>query len=144
MLRRRCRPIQPRCRELCPSADRFGKDAFGYADARDGQYKLLDFNARTWGYHSLGSRAGVDFPYLLFADQIGETPYPCRAPAGVRWMRSITDLPTAMLAMSQGRLDVKAYLRSLNPVHTEAVFTRDDLLPWFAEFALLPYLALKR
>ena len=59
-------------------------------------------------------------------------------------MRSITDLPTAVLAISQGRLDVKAYLRSLTPVHTEAVFTRDDLLPWFAELALLPYLALKR
>ena len=33
--------------------------------------KLLDVNARTWGYHSLGQRAGVDFPYLLYADQIG-------------------------------------------------------------------------
>ena len=130
---------------LLRAVDYYGLVELEYKlDPRDGQYKLLDFNARTWGYHSLGSRAGVDFPYLLFADQIGETPYPCRAPAGVRWMRSITDLPTAVLAMSQGRLDVKAYLRSLNPVHTEAVFTRDDLLPWFAEFALLPYLALKR
>src|SRR5204863_35184 len=41
-------------------------------DARDGQYKLLDVNGRTWGYHTLGARAGVDFPYLLYADQIGE------------------------------------------------------------------------
>ena len=41
-------------------------------DPRDGQYKLLDVNGRTWGYHTLGSGAGVDFPYLLFADQMGE------------------------------------------------------------------------
>jgi len=27
-------------------------------DPRDGQYKLLDVNARTWGYHSLGARVG--------------------------------------------------------------------------------------
>ena len=33
-------------------------------DPRDGQYKLLDVNARTWGFHSLGSPAGVDFSYL--------------------------------------------------------------------------------
>jgi D-aspartate ligase len=39
-------------------------------DVRDGQTKLLDINARTWGYHSLGQRAGVDFPYLLYADQL--------------------------------------------------------------------------
>ena len=40
-------------------------------DHRDGQYKILDVNARTWGYHTLGQSAGVDFPYLLFADQLG-------------------------------------------------------------------------
>jgi D-aspartate ligase len=35
-------------------------------DPRDGRYKLLDVNARTWGYHTLGEAAGVDFSYLLF------------------------------------------------------------------------------
>ena len=40
-------------------------------DPRDSQYKLLDVNARTWGYHSLGAGAGVDFSYMLYADQVG-------------------------------------------------------------------------
>ena len=31
-------------------------------DPRDGQYRLLDVNGRTWGYHTLGFEAGVDFP----------------------------------------------------------------------------------
>jgi len=39
-------------------------------DPRDGQYKLLDVNVRAWGFHGLGQVAGVDFPYLLFADQL--------------------------------------------------------------------------
>src|SRR5207247_1403581 len=30
-------------------------------DPRDRQFKLLDVNARTWGYHTLGLKAGVDF-----------------------------------------------------------------------------------
>jgi D-aspartate ligase len=30
-------------------------------DSRDGQYKLLDVNGRTWGYHTLGMAAGVDY-----------------------------------------------------------------------------------
>ena len=38
-------------------------------DPRDGQYNLLDVNGRTWGYHTLGPGAGVDFPYLLFRDR---------------------------------------------------------------------------
>src|SRR5207245_10693964 len=41
-------------------------------DPRNGEYKLLDVNARTWGYHTLGPGAGVDFPYMLFADKVGE------------------------------------------------------------------------
>jgi D-aspartate ligase len=40
-------------------------------DPRDSQFKLLDVNARTWGYHSLGVEAGVDFSYMLYADQMG-------------------------------------------------------------------------
>jgi len=40
-------------------------------DPRDSQYKLLDVNARTWGYHALGAAAGVDFSYLLYCDQVG-------------------------------------------------------------------------
>jgi D-aspartate ligase len=51
-------------------------------DPRDGKYKLLDVNARTWGFHSLGFPAGVDFPYLLFADQMGLPPADCRGQAG--------------------------------------------------------------
>src|SRR5439155_13700181 len=50
-------------------------------DPRDGQYKLLDVNGRSWGYHTLGFGAGVDFPYLLFADQLGEPVQPCRGRA---------------------------------------------------------------
>ena len=47
-------------------------------DRREQLYKLLDVNARTWGYHSLGQRAGVDFPAMLFADQLGLPVDPAR------------------------------------------------------------------
>lgn len=113
-------------------------------DPRDGQYKLLDVNGRTWGYHTLGLRAGVDFPYMLFADQVGEQVKPCRARAGVTWIRLVTDLPTAILQILNGHLDWRAYLRSLRNFQVEAVFSRADPLPGFAELALLPYLSLKR
>jgi D-aspartate ligase len=113
-------------------------------DPRDGRYKLLDVNARAWGYHSLGQRAGVDFPFLLFADQLGEQIAPCRARAGVRWVRLVTDLPTAAYQLAHGQLDWRCYLRSLVGFDVEAVFSLEDPFPVVAEIALIPYLSRKR
>lgn len=113
-------------------------------DPRDGRYKLLDVNARTWGYHSLGRAAGVDFPYLLFRDQMGEQIDEIHAQPGVRWIRLATDIPNAIRDIRSGALRSRDYLRSLRGIHTEAVFARDDPLPGIYEVSLLPYLALKR
>ena len=113
-------------------------------DARDGRYKLLDVNARAWGYHSIGVAAGVDFPYLVFSDQMGQTPAPQRAAANVHWIRLLTDAPTALLELLQGSLKLPGYFTSLRQATVEAVFSRDDPVPWLAELALTPYLMLRR
>ena len=113
-------------------------------DPRDNEFKLLDVNGRTWGYHSLGFSAGVDFPYLLFADQIGKETEPCRGRAGISWIRLVTDVPTCFMEICAGRQDWGAYLRSLRDFHIESVFSREDPLPGLAELALLPYSAVKR
>ena len=113
-------------------------------DPRDGQYRLLDVNGRTWGYNSLGCAAGVDFPYLLFADQTGAPVQSCRGKAGVSWIRLVTDVPTGVMEILKGRQDWLAYLRSVKGYNVEAVFSGEDLLPGLAELALLPYLWAKR
>jgi predicted ATP-grasp superfamily ATP-dependent carboligase len=113
-------------------------------DPRDGQFKLLDVNARTWGYHAIGARAGVDFPYLLYADQVGERVERCRAAPGVRWIRLATDVPTAVVEFMHRRLDWRAYGRSVTSSDVEAVFSMHDPVPGLVECGLIPYLAFKR
>jgi predicted ATP-grasp superfamily ATP-dependent carboligase len=113
-------------------------------DPRDGRFKVLDVNARTWGYHTLGRAAGVDFPALLFADQAGERVTQCRARPGVRWVRLVTDLPTGVLEVASRRVGLMQYLRSVRDADAESVFCRDDPMPGLAELALVPYLAVKR
>jgi predicted ATP-grasp superfamily ATP-dependent carboligase len=113
-------------------------------DPRDGQFKLLDVNARTWGFHSLGAPAGVDFPYLLFADQVGERIDRCRAKAGVGWLRLLTDLPTASLDLWDRELSLRSYWTSLRNTRTESVFCLHDSLPAVAEVLMLPYLVAKK
>jgi D-aspartate ligase len=113
-------------------------------DPRDGQFKLLDVNARAWGFHSIGIPAGVDFPYLLYADQLGKTVERSRARAGVGWLRLITDVPTVAVDLWDGELDLRSYWRSLRRTRAESVFCARDPVPSVAEVVMLPYLLAKK
>ncbi len=108
-------------------------------DPRDGLYKLLDINARAWGFHSLGGSAGVDFPYILFADQIGEPAERCRGKSGIGWLRMVTDVPTVLSDLVHGDFDLSSYIRSLRNTRVESVFSSEDPLPSLLELLLLPY-----
>lgn len=113
-------------------------------DPRDGALKLLDINPRVWGWHTLGRGAGVDFPYLLWRVVHGETIEPVRGRAGVRWVRALTDVPTAMGAIRAGQLSVFGYLASLRPPVELAVLALDDPLPALLEVPASAYLAWTR
>jgi len=113
-------------------------------DPRDGQFKLLDVNARTWGFHSLGGPAGVDFPYLLYADQLGQPARRCRAKTGVGWLRAIADLPTLASDLWDGEFDLHSYCSSLRRTRVESVFCLRDPMPSVAEVLMLPYLVAKK
>jgi len=113
-------------------------------DPRDGEYKLLDVNARTWGYHSLGAAAGVDFSHMLFEDQLGRAVTPARADAGITWGRWVTDFPVGIHGVFRRQWGLWEYLKSVGRFDTEAVFSLSDPLPSIAEAALIPHLILSR
>ena len=113
-------------------------------DPRDGEYKLLDVNARTWGYHSLGATAGVDFPSMLFDDQMGRPVATARARPGLTWIRLATDVPTGILAMFRRQLNPWDFVKSIATFDAEPVFSLKDPMPALAEMALIPYLFYKR
>jgi D-aspartate ligase len=109
-------------------------------DEVDGRYKLLDVNPRTWGYHSVGPVAGVDFPLLLQLDQLGLDVSTTKARPGVTWVRLITDVAAAAPELARRRLMWRDYVRTLRHAETEAAFARDDKRPALAELMLLPHL----
>ena len=113
-------------------------------DTRDMQFKFLEINARVWGWHTLAIGAGIDLPYLLFRDMIGQ---PIQIPSSrkdAKWIRLITDIPIAIIEMMGGRMSLKDYELSLKGKKEFAVFSLDDPLPFFAEIFMSPYLWIKR
>jgi predicted ATP-grasp superfamily ATP-dependent carboligase len=113
-------------------------------DPRDGRFKLLDVNPRVWGWHTLGARAGIDFPYLLWRQIHGLSVQAPTARLGVRWVRTSTDMPTSIREILRGRMSLSAYLRSLRGPVESAIFASDDPLPGLLEPAVIVRLLFRR
>jgi D-aspartate ligase len=110
-------------------------------DPRDGKYKLIEMNARTWLWHSLSIHCGVDFPYLLYKDMIGVDVTPVMSfREGIKWIHIYTDLWVAMKEILKRNLKIGDYLRSLEGEKEYGVFSLDDPLPFLCETLMLPYL----
>ncbi len=109
-------------------------------DPRDHQYKLIEVNPRVWGWHTLAIAAGVDLPYILYQDMIGEEIELPLSIKEMKWVRLTTDLPTVFLEIAKGRMKLKDYIASMRGKKVDAVFSLDDPLPFIVEVTLIPYL----
>jgi D-aspartate ligase len=105
-------------------------------DPRDQKYKILDVNPRTWGWHTLGKAAGIDFPYLLWRQAVGLPVAPIDTYRKAAWIREITDF----VSIAKSRNRVAAIKRLLSALCTRSVtsatFSITDPAPFFAELAL--------
>jgi D-aspartate ligase len=113
-------------------------------DPRDGNYKLIEVNPRVWGWHTIAIASGVDLPYLLYQDMIGQGMDVGIPINDVKWVRLITDIPTVLSEITKGRLKIRDYLKSMKGKKEFAVFSLNDPLPFIIEGILLPYLWIKR
>jgi len=108
-------------------------------DPRYARFELLEVNPRIWGWHTITIRAGLHLPYLAYANAIGEQVNAGSARDGVKWVRLVTDVPTAASEILGGRLPVRQYLASLLGDVEFAVLSPRDPLPFVADLFLGPY-----
>lgn len=113
-------------------------------DPRDRGFKLLDVNTRAWGWHSIGARAGVDFPYVLWRVVRGAQVARMQAHEGVKWIRASGDLPIVLKEILKGHLSISAYLKSLQGPLEPAIFAADDPLPGIMDVPLMLSLLCRR
>ena len=113
-------------------------------DPRDNQFKLIEVNPRVWGWHTLAIAAGLDLPYLLYQDLVGESIEIPLTLKQVKWVRLITDIPTVLSEIMKGKMKLGDYVTSMKGKKEDAVLSFRDPIPFLAEVALLPYLWKRR
>lgn len=113
-------------------------------DHKDGKFKLIELNPRIWGWHSLAIAAGIDFPYLLYQDMLGQKIEIPSSLNDVKWVRLLTDIPVVVTEIMKRNMKISDYLNSMKGSKEFAVFCMDDPLPFLMEIAMAPYLWMKR
>jgi D-aspartate ligase len=112
-------------------------------DSKHARFEFLEINPRIWGWLNLSMHAGVDLPYIAYADMISEPFHSGEFVDGTKWMHLATDLPTVIIEFLHGRLSIRDYLRSVHGSR-DAVFCLDDPLPFLAEMTLIPNIVMRR
>lgn len=108
-------------------------------DQKDERFELLEVNPRIWGWHTIAIRAGLDLPYIAYADAVGKEFKVGPVRQGVKWVRVVTDVPTAVQEILARRLTVRQYLASMLGETEFAVLRLSDPLPFVADLFLVPY-----
>ena len=114
-------------------------------DPRDGRFKLIEINARTWLWTGLAKACGVDYANLLYNYLAGyQNSYPTAYKIGVKWINWFTDIPYFIISLFKTRMRVNDYFNSLRGFKVDALWSGSDKMPFFCYILLLPLYRLTR
>jgi predicted ATP-grasp superfamily ATP-dependent carboligase len=109
-------------------------------DPRDGVFKLLEVNPRTWKWHVIAEKAGTPFIPLWFDHLNGVEIEPIQGYSKASFCHAATDIPVRLALLFRG---AGYWNRKVHPVQN-AVWSQDDPAPWFFEKIYLPDFIINR
>lgn len=109
-------------------------------DEKDGIYKLLEVNPRTWKWHLIANLANTPFLVLYYNYLNGNAIEPAKAGNKASFRHGITDLSVQLRLLLRGE---KHWCQITRPVQS-AVWSSEDFRPWLFERVYLPWLIIKR
>jgi predicted ATP-grasp superfamily ATP-dependent carboligase len=106
-------------------------------DERDGEFKLLDINTRVWKWIGLPITAGIDLPWLAYADAVyGKVKTADRQRDGMKWvyLKDYVELRRGQVGVEETTLSEKDWLELMAAEDSseivDAVLSRDDPAPF--------------
>lgn len=100
-------------------------------DSRDKEYKLIEINVRCGERVGLAVDAGVDIPYIVYEDMMGEKVTPVNTyREGMQWMNIINDFGAFLYYRKTGNVCFEQWMGSAIASRSHAYFSWDDPVPF--------------
>ena len=112
-------------------------------DPRDGQYKMIEINARTSLQNILAGACGADVVYAAYLDANGQAKkHPFSFRNNILWADDFLDMVSFLQHLVRGDIGIGEIIESLNPRKVRSMAAWDDPMPLFARAVVVSYRAL--
>jgi len=112
---------------------------YGFAEAelkkdpRDGEYKLIEINARTTLQNRLAAACGADIEYIAYLNLTGQTAKKSAFPQNnVLWIDDFTDALSCLIHLKRHDIGIAEIVKTLKARKVHSVMAWDDPIPLFA------------
>jgi predicted ATP-grasp superfamily ATP-dependent carboligase len=114
-------------------------------DPRDGEYKMIEINARTSLQNTLGGACGADIAYVAYLDAGGQAEEPSLSfRNSILWAEDFLDTVSFLKHVGRRDISIGEIIESLNPRKVRSVAAWDDPVPLFSWVVTLSSRALRR
>jgi predicted ATP-grasp superfamily ATP-dependent carboligase len=104
-------------------------------DPRDGQFKLVEINARSLHTGAIATACGVDLPFIAYLHMLGKKVREKTSfEAGVKWIELIRDISVSRRLIREKSLTWGEWLKSFTGKKVDSIFAWDDPLPFLRLF----------
>lgn len=120
-----------------------GEVEFMY-DAKSNTYKFLEINTRAWKWHTLSNQLGFSFISAMVHHFDGEEISPIVNFGKVGWVERLTDWTVSAKEIMKGKMSLTDFIKSYHIKKEYAVWSKNDIKPFFMYILLSPLLFIKR
>lgn len=114
-------------------------------DPRDGYFKLIEINPRTWLWVGLAKACGIDYAKILYSYAMNNKYYYIsNYKEGIKWINRYVDFPFSLLEIITMKLRISDYFKSSKGEKVDALWCNKDKKPFFKYLLFLPLFRLTR
>ncbi|MCE1189602.1 MAG: hypothetical protein LWX56_10735 [Ignavibacteria bacterium] len=102
-------------------------------DPRDGEYKLIEINPRTWLWVGLAIACGINYPVMIYnyVNNLQQN-YPAEYRIGVKWRNRITDYIYSTIGVLTGEFSLEELVKQNEGEIIDALLYPEDNKPFVA------------